>query len=89
VKWSREDSANLAQWAEHTLTEGDCSARVGQVAGALLVTDLNPRDIPVDDDETFSNSLKRLRVLKEFTAETITKERHAFIANEPGFSSYK
>ena len=80
VKWSREDWAKLAKWIELTLTEEDWIARVGKAPGALLVSDPDPRDIPVDDDETFSRNLKRLRALKEFTAETYIAERHAFIA---------
>ncbi|KPQ09098.1 MAG: hypothetical protein HLUCCO17_16285 [Saliniramus fredricksonii] len=80
VKWSREDWTNLAKWVELTLIEEDWIARVGRAPGALLVSDPNPRDIPVDDDETFSRNLKRLRALKEFTAETYIAERRAFIA---------
>ena len=80
VKWSRNDWTSLAKWVELTLIEDDWIARVGRAPGALLVSDPNPRDIPVDDDEIFSRNLKRLRALKEFTAETYIAEQHAFIA---------
>ncbi len=80
VKWAREDWTNLARWVELTLTEQDWNARVARAPGALLISNPDPTNIPVDADETFSESLKCLKSLKGYTAEAYIAERHAFIA---------